>query len=515
MAKLISLYGMIEIIEEYDPKVFDRIFLPDEKMTNAFKLFTLLRGNPNASEEKISKMYSNTSKSYTSYLRNKQLLEEKLSGGVCLINWKKEPFNADRKIYYTNIKRIAAATLLLFRHKRYAGIPMLEKTWKELNKLKDLLILPFITRYLFNHYSQWEYCIDKTLYYHQKQSTILKEFQLFQTVSHLQGFTDILTRRKNHKKLQITLEQVEGQLFQAYKKIKNYSSPELIAYIVRSLSKVLIKKKEYQKAMAALEIGSNRIHQINSNTPPRAINQNLTLYKIWILIHNENYELAIKVIKQSIQNYPKRENRVLLQLQIMAHFKLLEFNLAYYIYTSREYQKYFKSKIHSTITENSHLFHAYFALLIKAGVLEQAPNHPPFRLGKFLNQVPEFSKDKKGMNISILIIQALILLADRKYDAFLDRLECLRVYNYKHLAKDHDLFRASTFIKMLQLIPKAHYDRERLEWRGKRYLEKMDIPREQLPISATDLEIIPFEDLWEIVLHMMDSRQGKQRREEK
>jgi hypothetical protein len=119
------------------------------------------------------------------------------------------------------------------------------------------------------------------------------------------------------------------------------------------------------------------------------------------------------------------------------------------------------------------------------------------------------------MNISILIIQALILLADRKYDAFLNRLECLRVYNYKHLAKDHDLFRASTFIKMLQLIPKAHYDRERLEWRGKRYLEKMDIPREQLPISATDLEIIPFEDLWEIVLHMMDSRQGKQRREEK
>jgi hypothetical protein len=37
MAKLISLYGMIEIIEEYDPKVFDRIFLPDEKMTNAFE----------------------------------------------------------------------------------------------------------------------------------------------------------------------------------------------------------------------------------------------------------------------------------------------------------------------------------------------------------------------------------------------------------------------------------------------------------------------------------------------
>lgn len=52
----------------------------------------------------------------------------------------------------------------------------------------------------------------------------------------------------------------------------------------------------------------------------------------------------------------------------------------------------------------------------------------PFSLTRFLNDVSKFSKDKGELNISILIVQFLFLLVDRKYSKLIDRLDAIKQY---------------------------------------------------------------------------------------
>ena len=55
----------------------------------------------------------------------------------------------------------------------------------------------------------------------------------------------------------------------------------------------------------------------------------------------------------------------------------------------------------------------------------------PFRINKFLNEVPIYSKDKRGSNISILIIHVFYLFINKKYDLILNRLESIKAYSHQ------------------------------------------------------------------------------------
>ena len=126
-----------------------------------------------------------------------------------------------------------------------------------------------------------------------------------------------------------------------------------------------------------------------------------------------------------------------------------------------------------------------------------------FKLGKFLNEIPSYSKDKRGMNISIIIIQILILLTNNKFQAIIDRLSMLERYTTRYLYKN-DTFRSNCFIKMIALLPKSNFNRINLEYRSKKYVKRLkSIPIAEANQSA-DIEIIPYEYLWEIVLELCD-----------
>ena len=79
------------------------------------------------------------------------------------------------------------------------------------------------------------------------------------------------------------------------------------------------------------------------------------------------------------------------------------------------------------------------------------------RLGKFLNDVPEFAKDKRGMNINVLIIQILVLLQRKNYNRIIDRMSALERYSYRYLKKD-DTFRSNCFIHILLQLEKGNFN---------------------------------------------------------
>ena len=128
-----------------------------------------------------------------------------------------------------------------------------------------------------------------------------------------------------------------------------------------------------------------------------------------------------------------------------------------------------------------------------------------FRLFKFLNDVPTYSKDKQGINITILIIQILFLLQNGKYGEIIDRTESLKTYVHRYLRRDHT-FRSNCFIKMLLCLPAASFHKAGVIRKAKKYVDLLkSVPIENANQSP-EVEIIEYETLWEFVLESLDNK---------
>ena len=169
----------------------------------------------------------------------------------------------------------------------------------------------------------------------------------------------------------------------------------------------------------------------------------------------------------------------------------------------------------SQITEIWKIYHAYTHFLIKIGSLPPSTvashRNAKFKLGKFLNETPVFSKDKRGMNIPILIVQILYALAERDYQQCLDRIEGIEKYCSRYL-KQNDTFRSNCFIKMLLQIPVYSFHRERVT-RHSQKLYKMLCSMPMEVVNQTyEIEIIPYETLWQLTVNSLEKEPSRQDR---
>ncbi len=127
------------------------------------------------------------------------------------------------------------------------------------------------------------------------------------------------------------------------------------------------------------------------------------------------------------------------------------------------------------------------------------PKKKKFNLPKFLNELPIYSKDKRGFNVLILIIQVLFLLEKQEYVKIIDRTEALKTYRSRYLRKDID-FRSSCFIKMLLIMEKKDFEKTKTKIHTEPLFQMLKKTRIRYEGSLTELEVIPYEQLWDRIL---------------
>lgn len=126
-----------------------------------------------------------------------------------------------------------------------------------------------------------------------------------------------------------------------------------------------------------------------------------------------------------------------------------------------------------------------------------------FKISRFLNEVPVLSKDKRGMNITVQIIQFLIYLAQKRLDDCESRVDALKKYCLRYLNGDNTL-RSRYFIKMLLQIPLSSFDVNQVRQKTADTLYLLlEIPWDSVN-QHREIEIIPYETLWPIVLRSID-----------
>ncbi len=131
---------------------------------------------------------------------------------------------------------------------------------------------------------------------------------------------------------------------------------------------------------------------------------------------------------------------------------------------------------------------------------------PRFRLSRLLNEVQSISRDKSGTNCSVLVLQVLWLLEERKYEE-IDRMsDALTNYAKRYLRSD-SCRRSLLFIRMVLAMCRSGFERKGTQKRAAKYTNEL---RSLHPLffkgmssaerRLDSLEVLPYEKLWEHML---------------
>ncbi len=152
---------------------------------------------------------------------------------------------------------------------------------------------------------------------------------------------------------------------------------------------------------------------------------------------------------------------------------------------------------------------AFVHFLVAVGkVDEQLVTEKPlkaFRLRRFINEMELHGKDKRGANIAIHVLQLLFYLKDKDYSKVGERLDALTQYTYRYLRNDATL-RSNCFIKMLLKLPEADYNPIRTKRYVNKYWKKLQENPLDISLQSSEVEVIPYEHLWEMVIEMISGK---------
>jgi hypothetical protein len=152
---------------------------------------------------------------------------------------------------------------------------------------------------------------------------------------------------------------------------------------------------------------------------------------------------------------------------------------------------------------------AYIELLIDTGRVAAGPfqGKPRLYLGNLERRQDRLIGDKAITGAALLILRLIHWIRVHKYSEFIAAVERCRQYAARYLNNPQTL-RTGVFLRMLASIPSADFDPDMSDKRGREIMAKQ---KAAMNLVRDHAEIIPYEELWSIVIEALRAR-GSQRR---
>ena len=185
---------------------------------------------------------------------------------------------------------------------------------------------------------------------------------------------------------------------------------------------------------------------------------------------------------------------------MMLAFNTREYAEAYAVYQTAVNHRDFKFLKGGNL-EIWLLYEAYLCFVIKMGKIQgltlETSTFKNFKLSKFINNIGQFSNDKKGMNIPTLIIQYVLQLTEKNRSQLVDRIEAMEQYVKRHVKTDEAALRSHCFLKLLLELSKVNYSKKLIGSKAKALLKEIENTQLDIMEQGDRIEILPFEYLWE------------------
>jgi hypothetical protein len=475
------------------------VFMPQEENSPLKKLFSIVNSDKFLDDE-MAMLAIYGRRNLSAFSRVKSRLKDILIKAILLQNTTMETEHSRVNEAMNQYRHALVSKFLAQRKITHLAIDIAEKALIKSMKYHSTENVLLLVRILIRHYGSAEYNkykLNKYLEIQKKFSEIdhweVKAENYFLDLQRTQLnslATPSDSTKAKAKKYVEELEMVKG--------IHTY-------FFYTFKYKVKAAYYEYQKDYEALlKLSDATLKELS--TPDLRSNfsaHNINLRKAWALIQAERYEDAVLIGKKDLAKLPSGS----LGWYFIAHYTLkAELYQGHYDKAIDLITQMVENPKFSRIGENyRELFYTtlgYIYLIIDSKLFDdlniQNKRLPEFKLYKFLNTIPVFSKDKRGINVSILLMHIAFLLQRKDYNAIIDRVDSLNQYAYRYLRKD-DSFRSNCMIKMVIQMTKADFN----PIRTARYTQDLLKQLEQVKLAGSgeniETEIIPYEVLWKIM----------------
>lgn len=423
--------------------------------------------------------------------------KQKLSNTLFLVDTNSPLFTERTKAYYNCSKKMIAARLIHDRGAGHLAYEMAEQAYEIATKYEFTDIRLYIVKYLQRRISVTG-DFQKFKKYFDLSEEISNLYFEENELEHYRNFIAYSNNTNNKRSIsKFNLFDKKYFIQKAYRNINEKSSIDLINYSSSIITNELLEARKFNE----YKIISSTLFELIEKKP------------FFSSIAYEGVLVNLLKVDLITKDY---ENAVKLEKNYFAKINAGAFNwfVCYFVFILilLHCKKYAQANLNLNLVMNNKLFKAQPPIITEQFIIIQAylyfienlntktlSKSGEFRISKFLNQVPEYSKDKEGTNISILLIQILYFLKEDKYSKIIDRIESLKLYSYRHLRKDEN-FRSQCFFRMLNEMVKADFRIKGTEFRTEKLYKKLvSVPIETFP-NAAEREVIPYEDLWELIL---------------
>ncbi len=227
------------------------------------------------------------------------------------------------------------------------------------------------------------------------------------------------------------------------------------------------------------------------------------LKKMSAYLHLRDYKNGKNNAEKCLKSFPAGSETWFL---FMEYYLLLSIHTDNFINALAIYNRATSNSKFKKITGNDkekwNIYNIYLNYVIEShgenNPILQAQRKKTFRSSRFLNDPLLYPKDQRIFTVLLVVAQILFLIEKKGYNAIRERVERLKSYANRQLKKEV-YFRLIQFIRLLQQLDKAEYKVENLSNVDKYYDRLVDTPfayRGQI----TELEVIPYEKLWNFIL---------------
>ncbi len=477
----------IEIIgdetRQYNSKLY-RLFdaIQNQKVSSDMEAANLIYG-----EARISSKYRNL----------KHELKKRMLNTIFFIDTNGGKDREDN--YYQCWKDWAACRILIEKSARNTAISLAEKILKKALKYNFYDLIVSISILLRTHYALIEKDKDKFKYYNDLYDNSKRQDK-YKNLAHKYYMQLILDHTQEGVTVNPQIKEDAEKYYQELEEFKDKNEGIKFFYYLFQIKLLgYMGVFDYANAKSVCNEAIDFLEGKNFNGGLRNFLLNKLVCTIQLKAFNEGRATAIecqKLVTKGSFNWFKTNEYL-----IMLSFHTNNFQEAYEIfYSIINYPRY---KSFPILHETWSLYKMYLHFLLLINEIKPKAKDNSFsslRLGKFLNNIPSFSKDKEGMNVPVLIIQMAILIQQRNYDEVIERIDTLNKYSDRYLKPNSPNYRSNCFIKMLTQIPKASFNPIGAERKAEKYIERMAEIEINFNNQAHEVEIIPFKTMWKLIL---------------
>jgi hypothetical protein len=466
----------------------------------------ILEGSIESDADAAALLY-NSRPSHATYKKLISRFEDRIINTLFFIDIQKKDYSPIQRAFHRCYKNYVAVKILVERRRRSTAIYLAEKIFPLAVKYDFTELIVLLARELRFYYGAYQFnkrkLDDYSLALSSSMETLQAELESEEALMFLGSFMNLHKGGVKDEEMQHQLE-VYYRRMHKLSKITNSYYFNLTTYNFFVL--YYMSKKNYKRIIDVCEEALEKFENMafKSNTA-------IFVYKNKLAINYLQFGRLEEAEKLFKQNLKILEGGTLNWFITYNYYFLLACS-------SEDYQKAYKilqtvyvnPKFKNLYDSQKQLWYvkeSYIHFLILLGKIDPKASDQkslrPFRLNRFLNDVPIYSKDKRGINISILIIQLILMIQNNNLGDIVQRIDSLNQYCYRYLRND-ETFRSNCFIKMLIKVPDAAYHPLRVKRYTEKYYNKLKNSNMEISEQSGEIEIIPYEILWELVLEMLE-----------